>query len=483
MATVAERIALIEAAPDGPGVGAFFDYDGTVIGGFSAAAFYRHRIRRMEIGPLELVRTLLASTRGIHDADDFGEFLELSLSAWAGRTEEEIEQLGRSLFKHEIAARLHHEVWQLIEAHRRKSHTVVLASSATRYQVVPMAEEIGADHVLCTPVESVDGIITGRAGGRPLWGAAKGEAAAALAAEHEIDLDASFAYSNGAEDVPFLEIAGNPLAVAPDDGLRKEARLRDWPILNVRSPQGGTIPSPVDIARTIGFYGSFGLAAGAGIGIGLLNRSREMGVDITGGVGSDIGLALAGIDVKIVRGAEHLWSHRPAVFTINHQSKLDPIIVMHVLRGGFTGVAKKEAKRVPFFGQLFMLAGAAFVDRTDHGKAREALEPAVAKVRDERYSLAIAPEGTRTPTPRLGPFKKGPFHIAMQAGVPMVPIVIRNAGEVMWRGAQLLRGGTVEIVVLAPIDTSKWTAKTVSKHVAQVRDMYVETLANWPERE
>ena len=87
-------------------------------------------------------------------------------------------------------------------------------------------------------------------------------------------------------------------------------RRRDWPILTCAA-RGGTIPSPVDIARTVGFYGSLGSRPAAGIGLGLLNRSRNMGVDITGGVGSDLGLALAGIDVKVVRGAEHLWSHRP----------------------------------------------------------------------------------------------------------------------------------------------------------------------------
>jgi putative phosphoserine phosphatase/1-acylglycerol-3-phosphate O-acyltransferase len=157
--------------------------------------------------------------------------------------------------------------------------------------------------------------------------------------------------------------------------------------------------------------------------------------------------------------------------------------MMKLLREDFTGVAKKEAANVPGFGQLFQIAGVAFVERGNTKQARQVLEPAVAKVRDEGLSLVIAPEGTRSPTPRLGPFKKGAFHIAMQAGVPMVPIVIRNAGEIMWRGAQTISAGTVEVAVLAPVDTSDWSASTIDEHVAEVRAMFLDTLSDWPGRE
>jgi putative phosphoserine phosphatase/1-acylglycerol-3-phosphate O-acyltransferase len=122
----------------------------------------------------------------------------------------------------------------------------------------------------------------------------------------------------------------------------------------------------------------------------------------------------------------------------------------------------------------------AFVDRGNTAQARRVLEPAVAKVRDQGISLIIAPEGTRSATPRLGPFKKGAFHIAMQAGAPMVPMVIRNAGEVMWRGAQVIRSGTVEVLVLPPVDTTAWRPETVTEHVAEVRGMFTHALAHWP---
>lgn len=468
----------VEDSEPGPRVGAFFDYDGTVIRGFSAAAFYEHRLRKLEIGPIELARTLLARGRGIHSEADFAAFLEISLGAWRGRTVPELEELGRSLFKHAIASRLHLEVWELVQAHHAMGHTLVLASSATRFQIEPMARELGAAHTLCTPVEVIDGRLTGRTAGVPLWAAGKAQAIRALAGEHEIDLDASFGYSNGDEDVEFLAAVGHPTAVEPEDGLQAEAQRRGWPAL--RCAARGGRPALLDIARTGAFYGAFGGAGVAGVGIGLLNRSRETIVEIGGGVGSDLGLALAGIRVEVVSGPEHLWDSRPCVFVFNHQSKLDPIVLVKLLRSGFTGIAKAEAKKVPGFGQFFQLAGVAFVERGDMRQARRALEPAVAKVRDEGISLVIAPEGTRSPTPRLGRFKKGAFHIAMQAGAPMVPIVLRNVGEVMWRGAQTLSPGTVEVAALPALDTSGWRRETIHEHVSEVRELFLRTLADWP---
>jgi putative phosphoserine phosphatase/1-acylglycerol-3-phosphate O-acyltransferase len=168
------------------------------------------------------------------------------------------------------------------------------------------------------------------------------------------------------------------------------------------------------------------------------------------------------------------------VFVFNHQSKLDPIVLMKLLRSNFTGVGKAEVKKIPGFGQFFQLAGMAFVERGNTAQARSVLDPVVEKIRSEQLSLAMSPEGTRSATPRLGRFKKGAFHIAMQSEFPMVPIVMRNVGEVMWRGSQVIRPGTVDVVVLPPVDTSEWTTETIDEHVAEVREMFVRTLADWP---
>jgi putative phosphoserine phosphatase/1-acylglycerol-3-phosphate O-acyltransferase len=90
--------------------------------------------------------------------------------------------------------------------------------------------------------------------------------------------------------------------------------------------------------------------------------------------------------------------------------------------------------------------------------------------------VALAPEGTRTISAKLAPFKKGAFHLAMDAGVPIVPIVIRNAGDVAPKGDFVFRSATVNVEVLPPVDTSAWTSKTIEKHVKEVRDQFVKTL-------
>jgi putative phosphoserine phosphatase/1-acylglycerol-3-phosphate O-acyltransferase len=117
----------------------------------------------------------------------------------------------------------------------------------------------------------------------------------------------------------------------------------------------------------------------------------------------------------------------------------------------------------------------AFVDRADHKKAVEALAPAVEALRSGT-SLAIAPEGTRSETERLLPFKKGPFHIAMQAGVPMVPVVIHNAIESQPKGTKLFRPATVRVEVLPPIYTGDWRVETIDRHVADVRGRFLRAL-------
>jgi putative phosphoserine phosphatase/1-acylglycerol-3-phosphate O-acyltransferase len=366
--------------------------------------------------------------------------------------------------------------------HRETGHRVVPASSATRFQVEPMATEIGADAILCTRLEVEDGVLTGRTEGPALWGAQKAKAAAADAHAHEVDLAASFAYADGAEDVDLLDEVGQPVAVSPHPSLREAADDRGWAVLDC-APRGGMLPGVGDVARTIGLYGGMIGAFGAGLGVGLLRWSRRHVLDIASSAGSDVGLALAGIDVR-VQGGEHLWSSRPCLFVFNHQSKLDVILLMKLLRGGFTGVAKAEAADIPFWGQVFRFGDVAFIERGhgDAAKARESLAPAVQKL-EQGISIAMAPEGTRSSTPRLGRFKKGAFHIALAAGVPMVPIVIRNAGEVQWRGAQTLHAGTVDVCVLPPVDTSGWRLSTMNDHVAAVREMFVRTLADWPQGE
>jgi putative phosphoserine phosphatase/1-acylglycerol-3-phosphate O-acyltransferase len=141
--------------------------------------------------------------------------------------------------------------------------------------------------------------------------------------------------------VPFLETVGNPVAVSPERGLRAGAQRRCWPVFWCEGRPA--TPGLLELARTAAFYGGMVAGMGAGLGVGLLRHSRRELVDIGGEVGADLEFALVGIDVRVVSGAEHLWLARRCVFVFNHQRKLDPILIMTLLRFGFHGAAKKEA--------------------------------------------------------------------------------------------------------------------------------------------
>jgi putative phosphoserine phosphatase/1-acylglycerol-3-phosphate O-acyltransferase len=138
-------------------------------------------------------------------------------------------------------------------------------------------------------------------------------------------------------------------------------------------------------------------------------------------------------------------------------------------------VAKQEIRRNPIFGPAFALAGVVFVDRFDHERAVAALAPAVDTLR-QGISLVLAPEGTRSVTPRLGRFKKGAFRLAMTAGVPIVPIVFRNALDALPKHGFIVRPATVEVVVHPPIPTVDWTLENLDERIAGVRRLYEETL-------
>jgi putative phosphoserine phosphatase/1-acylglycerol-3-phosphate O-acyltransferase len=147
-----------------------------------------------------------------------------------------------------------------------------------------------------------------------------------------------------------------------------------------------------------------------------------------------------------------------------------------LLRRDIVGVGKQEIRNIPIVGRLLESAGIVLIDRKDTRRAIETMTPLVDAMRVEGKSVALSPEGTRSLTPRLAPFKKGAFHLAMQAGVPIVPIVIHNSGDVQPKGDFLYHPGTVHVEVLPPVDTSAWSVDTLDTHIADVRQMYLSAL-------
>jgi putative phosphoserine phosphatase/1-acylglycerol-3-phosphate O-acyltransferase len=474
--TVRELVAReILEDPEGPEIAAFFDFDGTLIDGYSAVTFLKDRVRRRDLPAGEVARLLRAGLDMRSGKADFERFMRVGTQAFRGHDARTLGSIGDRMLRGTLGGLLFPEMIEIVAAHRRRGHTLVIASSALPFQVEPVARELGFDHVLCTRLETIDDVYTGRVDGPTLWGPGKAAAVRAFADAHGIALDRSYAYGNGEEDAEFLSTVGRPRAVNPDPELEATAQEHGWPV----SRFGGRARPGLDaVIRTAAAYGGWASAFGAGVGLGLLKGSRRDGANFTISVGSDVALAVAGVRLNVT-GAEHIEAAKPAVFIFNHQSILDGFIMMSLVRSDVTGVAKKEVAGQPGFGQFARFANMAFVDRSDSKQAVAALQPVVEKLR-EGYSIAISPEGTRSVTPAMGRFKKGAFHMAMQGEVPIVPIVIRNAGEVLWRGSKVMRAGVVDVHVHEPISVAGWTRETLDERIAEVRALFMRTLADWP---
>jgi 1-acyl-sn-glycerol-3-phosphate acyltransferase len=161
-------------------------------------------------------------------------------------------------------------------------------------------------------------------------------------------------------------------------------------------------------------------------------------------------LGVAGVRVEVA-GLERVGGRGPYVFAMNHQSNLDSLCVTpHLPADRFAYIAKRSLFWVPFLGWGMLAAGFVSVDRKNRARAVASLERAGERIR-AGTSLVVYPEGTRSPDGRLQPFKKGPFHVALAAGVPIVPVAISGTAALMPVGSAAIRAGTVRLRFGAPI--------------------------------
>jgi putative phosphoserine phosphatase/1-acylglycerol-3-phosphate O-acyltransferase len=440
----------VGAASTGPQTTAFFDLDGTLVSGYTAGAFYRDRMRRGAVGLGEFGRSLAVIADSKLLGGDPAKLGPIAVEGLRGRQLADLEELGERLYEERISRMLRPEIRMLLEAHQDRGHTVVIASSATHFQVDPVARELGVEHVLCSEVSVEDGKLTGRFIDGMLWDGAKAAAVRSFAREHGSELTGAYAYANGDEDISLLSSVGHPRAIAPDLLLERVARQEDWPILHLPDEQGTGARSVVGTAAAAA---GINLSLGVGAVAGLI-RGRRAGANLAGRFAFDVALRLAGVRLNVI-GEENLWSARPAVFVFNHQSNLDPIVAGALIRRDFTSTGKKEAQRDPMAALAGYVLDAVFLDREDPERAKEQINEAVDRLRNG-VSVMIAPEGTRSRTDIPGPYKHGAFHVAMAAGVPIVPIVLRNSGERMPRGSTFIHPGTLDVRVLEPILTKGW---------------------------
>ncbi len=462
----------VDALPNGPQIGAFFDFDGTVIYGYSATTYLREQIKRGDVSPRQLVELMKTMTQFGLGNLGFSAMMTIASQYLRGISEEDYLEFAEKLYSKHIAKLIYPESRALIEAHLRKGHTVALISAATPYQIMPAARDLGIENVKCSNLEVVDGKFTGAVVKPTCYGMGKVDAAEQLADQYDIDISQSYFYSDSDEDIQLLEFVGNPRPLNPNKRLRRVARGRGWPVQDFKSRGNASI---FDYVKTAATQASMLTSFVAGLPIyaltGSMNKTRNFSTSLF----ADTACALTGIELDI-EGEENAWANRPCVFVFNHQSQADVVILPALLRRDLAGIGKKEIGNVPILGKLMQIGGTVLIDRENSASAVEAMKPLVDVLQKEGRNVCVAPEGTRSTSTNLGRFKKGAFHLAMQAGVPVVPIVIHNAIDVAPRGQYVFRPATVKVTVLPAVDTSQWQAETMGEHVDYVRDMFLEEL-------
>ena len=169
-----------------------------------------------------------------------------------------------------------------------------------------------------------------------------------------------------------------------------------------------------------------------------------------------------------VHGTDNLRGDETYVYMANHSSLIDTPALFAYLPYQFKIMAKKELFYVPFMGWHLWTSGNFPVDRSDGRKTAKSLRQVIEGVKRGK-SLAVFPEGTRTPDGRLQEFKPGAFKIAVRAGVPIVPVTIRGTFELLPKTTLAPRPGRVDVIIGEPIATSGISEKQLPELIARVR--------------
>lgn len=174
-------------------------------------------------------------------------------------------------------------------------------------------------------------------------------------------------------------------------------------------------------------------------------------------------LFLSGVTVEI-KGTENLLQNSPQILASNHKGAFDILALQAFIPIQFRWVAKKSLFKIPIIGWSMSLAGYISIDRERAGSAYKSIERAAEKVK-KGVSVLIFPEGTRSSTGSLLPFKRGGFLLAIKSGVPIIPVSIRGTENLMKKESILIRPGVVKVVIGKPIPVSDTDEKLLMEMV------------------
>lgn len=225
---------------------------------------------------------------------------------------------------------------------------------------------------------------------------------------------------------------------------------------------------------------AFGVASVHAILLAFVRRDRSLVARDYGRAMQKLMHPILGLQVR-VHGEENLRKSRPCVYVVNHQSAFDVPILAGIYPEDTVLIAKKELRKLPLFGWIYEATGNILIDRSHNQSAVQRLREARVAIQERGVSIWIFPEGTRGKVQgKLLPFKKGAFHLAIDSGAPLVPIVVSPVLTLFDVKRRRIRKGVAQIRILEPIPTAGYTEEDLPRLMDEVHSKMSSALRQLP---